>query len=112
MADWRRQAASAIADYVAQEIGLHPGAHYRIREMCDGPRVLAMHIIVNPRYANKIMGMAQQLSMAAGLDKEGNIRVDRGRGGALALEIPKPATLWYNVAITSLPKRGGLRATV
>jgi hypothetical protein len=106
------RAAKAIAQYWLQELEIHPNVHYRIREAVNGPRIIALHVVVNPRYAAKIIGMSEQLSMAAGLDKQASIRIDRGRAGALSVEIPKPSELWYNVSITALPRRGGLRATV
>lgn len=104
--------ANAIAHYWAQELEIRPNVHYRIRGAVNGPRVIALHVIVNPRYAAKIMGMSEQLSMAAGLDRETTIRIDRGRAGALSVEIPKPSELWHNFPITALPPRRGLRATV
>lgn len=116
-----QHATRAIAAYLAQELNINPGVHYRIRSAVNGPRVIALRVIVNPRYAAKIISMTEALSMAAGLDKEVSLRIDRGRGGALSVEIPKPGGidangmptgLWYNVAITALPRRRGLRATV
>ena len=56
--------------------------------------------------------MSEQLSTAAGLNREASIRIDRGRAGALAVETPKPEALWYNVKITALPRRRWLRATL
>ncbi|MEJ2557183.1 MAG: FtsK/SpoIIIE domain-containing protein [Anaerolineae bacterium] len=116
-----RQTAVAIAHYWQQELNISPNVHYRIREAINGPRLIVLHVIVNPRYATKIMAMSEALSMAAGLDKEQTIRIARGRSGALSVEIPKPGGigengvptgLWYNVSITALPRRVGLRATV
>jgi S-DNA-T family DNA segregation ATPase FtsK/SpoIIIE len=103
---------AAIAGYLAQELKLTYGVHYRVVEATSGPRVLALTILVNPRFARQIAGMAEPLSMAAGLDRGASIRVDRGRRGTLALEIPKPKELWYNVPVAALPRRRFLSASV
>jgi S-DNA-T family DNA segregation ATPase FtsK/SpoIIIE len=113
MNDFYQQTASAIADYLWQELKIHPRrSDYRIAAATSGPRVLSLSILVNPRYAPKIMGLTQQLSMAAGLDPSEAIRVARGKRGSLALEIPKPRWMWYNVPVTALPPRRGLLASV
>ncbi len=104
--------ARAIAGYLAQELRLTPGVHYRFVEATSGPRVLALTIFVNPRYAGKIAGMAEPLSMAAGLDRGQAIRVDRGRRGTLCMEIPKPRELWYSVPVAALPRLRFLSASV
>jgi hypothetical protein len=101
----------AVADYLYQEVGLHPSQnHYRIVGNVSGPRVLTLNITINPRYVPKISGMAQQLSMAAGMDGGSQmIRVAPGKRGTLTLEIPKPESMWRTVAVTALPHRRGLR---
>jgi len=81
-----RQTTIAIAHYWAQELNIRPNVHFRIREAINGPRLIALHVIVNPRYTKRIMGMAEELSQAAGLDREHSIRIARGRAGALSLE--------------------------
>jgi S-DNA-T family DNA segregation ATPase FtsK/SpoIIIE len=107
-----KQTAAAIAGYLRQELDIQSGVHWRIVEATNGPRVLALTVIINPRYARQVMSLAEPLSMAAGLDRGASIRVDRGRRGTLALEIPKPKNLWYNVAIADLPRRRFLSASV
>jgi hypothetical protein len=107
-----RQVAVAVAGYLRQELSIQPGVHYRVRSALSGPRVLSLALAINPKFAPKIMVISEQLSMAAGLDRDVSIRVARGRRGALALEIPKPRNLWYNVPVDALPRRRGLRATV
>ncbi len=106
------QTATAIASYLRQELNILAGVHYRFVEATSGPRVLALTVMVNPRYAPKIMGLSEQISMAAGLDRQATIRIGRGRRGMLALEIPKPRDLWYNVPVTALPRRRFLSASV
>jgi hypothetical protein len=78
-----RQTATAIAHYWQQELNISPNVHYRIREAINGPRLIVLHVIINPRHTAKIMAMSEALSMAAGLDKEQAIRIARGRAGAL-----------------------------
>jgi len=104
--------ATAIAGYLRQELNIAPEVHYRFVEATSGPRVLALMVVVNPRFATRIMGMAEQLSMAAGLDREVSIRIARGRRGTLVMEIPKPRELWYNVPVASLPRRRWLNASM
>jgi hypothetical protein len=106
------QAANAIRGYLEQELSIQADLHYRVQSAIDGPRVLSLGLVINPKFAPKIMTIAEQLSMAAGLDRGVSIRVARGQRGTLALEIPKPKALWYNVAVDALPRRRGLRATV
>ncbi len=107
-----KQAATAVVGYLRQELNITPGVHYRFVEAMSGPRVLALTVVINLRYALTVMGLSEQLSMAAGLDRGVSIRVDRGRRGTLALEIPKPRGLWYNVPVTALPRRRWLLASV
>ena len=103
----------AVADYLFQELSLHPTrGDYRFVSATSGPRVLTLGLIINPRHAPKVMGLAEQLSMAAGLDRNTSIRATRGNRGTLALEIPKPPSLWYNIGIQTLPRGRGLRAPV
>jgi len=105
-----RQTAIAIADYVTQELDVRPDRDYRFCALQDGPRVFTLVIRINPRYARGIIGMAEPLSMAARLDKGASIRIGRGRRGTLALEVPKPKTLWFNIGVANLPRQRGLLA--
>jgi hypothetical protein len=108
-----QQTASAIADYLWQELKIHPRrSDYRIAAATSEPRVLSLSVFVNPRYAPRIMSLAEQLSMAAGLSQHESIRIVRGKRGTLALEIPKPRWMWYNVLVTALPPRRGLLTSV
>ena len=93
--------ATAIAHYLQQELKLVYGTHYSVVDATSGPRVLALTVILNPRYARQIMGMSDALSMAAGLDRGASIRIERGRRGTLALEIPKPRDLWFSVPVAA-----------
>lgn len=110
--EFYRQTAMAIATYLLQELKMNPGEHWKVRNATNGPRVLTLNLMVNPRYAGKIMGMSEALSMAAGLDKDVSIRASRGSGGVLALEVPKPEALWFNFSVGNLPRRRGLLAPV
>lgn len=107
-----KQTGQAIAAYLLQELNIMPGVHWKVRNATSGPRVLTFSILLNPRFASKIASMSEALSMAAGLDKEASIRIGRGNRGTLCLEIPKPASLWYNIGVSNLPKRRGLLASV
>ena len=106
------QVGNAIAAYLFQELKLQPNIHYRIVSAQSGPRVLSLSVSVNPRYSRKIAAMSEELSMASGLDKGVTIRVNRGNRGTLALEIPKPQALWFDIGVANLPRRRGLTATV
>ena len=79
--------AGAVADYLWQELKIHPRkGDYRILSATSGPRVLTLALVINPRHAAKVMGLSEQLSMAAGLDRAASIRTTRGnRGGKLLL---------------------------
>ena len=110
--EFYRQSATAIVHYLAQELNITPSVHYRIGAATSGPRVLTLSIVVNPRYAPKITSLAEQLSMAARLDKSASIRIARGNRGTLTVEIPKPKSLWYHVSMAALPRRRGLLMTV
>lgn len=106
------ETASAIAGYMRQELHLEHGLHYSIQGAANGPRVLTLMVAVNPRYARQIAGMSEQFSMAARLNRGVSVRIGRGHGGALALEIPKPQTLWYDVPVSRLPRRRFLSASI
>ena len=105
-------AARAIAVYLAQQLRILPGQQYRVVSATCGPRVLVLSLQVNPAYAPRITAMQEQLSMAVGLDREFRVRVLRGQRGNLAVEIPKPRGLWYNVPVAALPRRRGLVASL
>jgi len=107
-----RSTANSIAAYLMQEMSIRPGVHWIIRNATSGPRVLTLAVGINPKYASKIAGMGEALSMAAQLDKAQSIRVSRGNRGTLAIEVPKPESLWFNIGVGSLPRRRGLMATV
>ena len=105
--------SKAIADYLWQELRIHPRrGDFRIVSATSGPRVFTLGVVVNPAHAKKVMGLGEQLSMAAGLDRQATIRATRGHQGTLALEIPKPAKLWYNIGIDALPPGKGLRTPI
>jgi len=107
-----RSTANSIAAYLRQELDIMPGYHYKVQNATSGPRVLALAVNINPRYASKIASMSQALSMAAGLDRDVHIRIRRGNRGMLAIEIPKPRALWFNVSLANLPRRRGLLTPV
>lgn len=107
-----RQVGNGIADYLWQQLRIKPSIHYRIKRSEEGPRILSLFVIISPSFLNKISGMTEQLSMAAGLGKDVSIRVERGVGGVLVVEIPKPKRLWFNIPISSLPNRKGLRPII
>jgi DNA segregation ATPase FtsK/SpoIIIE-like protein len=113
MTDFYQRTASAIADYLWQEIKIHPRrGDYRIAAATSGPRVLCLSILINPRYAPRVISLSEQLSMAAGLDPSESVRIARGRRGSLMVEIPKPPAMWYNVPVTAQPPRRGLMASL
>lgn len=107
-----RHAMQGVAAYLYQELRIRPGSHYAVVGASDEPRVLLVGLVVNPRYLGRVVSMADELSMAAGLGADQRIRVSRGAGGSLALEFPKPRELWFNLGVGNLPRRGGLRASV
>lgn len=111
-ADFYKRTATSVASYLLQEIGIRPGEHYRFNAATSGPRVLMLSLWLNPKYASKIIAMREPLSMAAMLDKDQSIRIGRGRRGTLALEIPKPKNLWFNISLAHLPRRRGLSASI
>jgi S-DNA-T family DNA segregation ATPase FtsK/SpoIIIE len=94
----------AICDYLWQELKLYPQQNYQLQKPTQGPRVITLRFLVNPTYTRKIMAMGNELSMAAGLDKDYAIRIGRGRQGTLTLELPKPPP-WKPLPITALPRR-------
>lgn len=101
--------AIAVRAYLAQELQLS-GQACRFIRAASGPRVLTLWVDVNPRYAEKIQGMGDQLSMAARLDRDQTIRIGRGNRGTLAIEIPKPAGLCKSVVpARALPRHRGIR---
>lgn len=103
------QTAVAVANYLGQELNIYPHFHYQVLKAISGPRVLCLNFQINPTHASSIISMASQLSMAAGLDGNTTIRIARGSGGTLRLEVPKPEALWFNVDIEHLPQPGRLR---
>jgi DNA segregation ATPase FtsK/SpoIIIE, S-DNA-T family len=108
-----QRTASAIADYLWQELKIHPRrGDYRIAAATRGPRVLCLSILINPRFAPRVAHLTEQLNMAAGLDPSESVRIARGRRGSLTVEIPKPPGMWYNVPVTALPPRRGLMASL
>ena len=103
--------ARGVADYLWQELKIHPRTNdFRVVSATSGPRVLTLNLLVNPRHAPKIIGLSEQLSMAVGLDRNARIRAARGNRGTLALEVPKPPHLWYNIGVGALPNGRRLRA--
>jgi len=104
--------ANAISLHMQQEMRLLPAVHFNILGAANGPRVLTLSMAVNPRYARQIAGMAEQFSMACRLNRGVSVRIGRGRSGTLAVEIPKPKTLWYDVSVSRLPRRRFLSASV
>ena len=105
--------AGAVADYLYQEVNLHPHrGDYRFISATSGPRVLTLGIVINPRHAPRVIKLSEELSMAAGLDRETSIRVTRGSRGTLSLEIPKPPAMWYNIGVNALPRCRRLKAPV
>ncbi|MBE7473754.1 MAG: hypothetical protein HS114_31885 [Anaerolineales bacterium] len=103
---------NGIADYLWQELRIRPNIHYCIKSSEEGPRVLSLFVVISPSYLKKINSITEQLSMAAGLGRDINIRIERGAGGALIVEIPKPRELWFDIAVSSLPRRKGLHPVV
>lgn len=109
--EFYHQATGAIADYLWQELRLYPQRNYQLLKPVNGPRFITLRLNINPTYARKIMAMPNELSMAAGLDKKFIIRIDRGQGGCLTLELPKPPP-WKDLPVTALPRHRGIVATL
>lgn len=104
------QMSAIVADYLYQQAGLHPRlSNYRVREMVDGPRVVTLHVVIHPSMMKKVFALSDELAMALSLDKNVDVRIARGRAGALSIEIPNPQP--YDVLISRLPRRRGLKAT-
>ncbi|MBN1139927.1 MAG: hypothetical protein JXM73_25375 [Anaerolineae bacterium] len=102
-----------VADYLWQELQLHPKrGDYRLIGMTSGPRVLTLSLRVNPAHVPGIVRLAEQLSMAVGLDSHESVRVGRGTHGTLTVEIPKPREFQYTVPVRALPSRHGLKAPI
>jgi hypothetical protein len=113
MPDFYQRTAGAIADYLWQELKIHPRrGDYCIAAATSGPRVLCLSILINPRYAPRVARLTEQLNMAAGLEPSESVRIARGRRGSLTVEIPKPPGMSYNVLVTALPPRRGLMASL
>lgn len=110
--DFFRHTSKAIADYLYQELRIYPGQHYRVKTVMNGPRVLNLLLTINPSHARRVLAMGEALSMAAGLDKDKRIRIGRGDGGLLALEVPKPKGLWFDIGLNRLPQRRGVKTVV
>ena len=104
--------AGDVADYIWQQVKIRPGQHYRVVSATSGPRVLTLALVMNPIHAPRVIKLAEQLSMAAGLDRDASIRITRGNRGSLTVEIPKPAGLWYNIGIKALPRGRGLKTPI
>jgi hypothetical protein len=105
-----RSAVPGILDFWAQELGIYPGRHYVLEVPNNGPRILSLSVVVNPRYRGKLISMAEDLAMAAGLDENQAIRVSRGQRGRLVLEIPKPHP--RTLRRHDLPRRRGAQAVL
>jgi hypothetical protein len=105
-------AISGLAEYLAQQLSIQPGQHYQFIKASDEPRVLVVQVVINPAYLKRVMRMVEELAMAAGLGEGQAIRVIRGSGGRLVLEIPKPEDLRFSIGVRDLPPRHGLRASV
>jgi len=105
--------SGAVADYLWQQMKIRPDrGDYRILTATSGPRVLTLSMVINPSHTPRVIKLAEQLSMAAGLDRDTSIRITRGNRGTLALEIPKPQTMWYNIGVRSLPRCRSLKAPI
>jgi hypothetical protein len=112
-----------IATYLRDELGLipcqfvrnrtdNPRSVYAVRRATNNPRTIAIQIAINPRYLNDLIALRENLSMAVGLDSHQSLRIVRGQAGMLAVEIPKPEGLWFNIGVADLPKGEGLKAVV
>jgi hypothetical protein len=107
-----RQTMYGIAFYLKQELDLVPNQNYAVRQTVDNPRTVAVELAINPRYRSAIISLREDLAMAAGLDEDQALRIVRGPSGTLILEIPKPAPLWFNIGVDSLPPGEGLKSAV
>jgi hypothetical protein len=100
------------AFYLKQELDQIPSQNYSVRQTVDNPRTVAVELAINPRYRSAIISLREDLAMAAGLDEDQALRIVRGPAGTLILEIPKPAPLWFNIGVDSLPPGEGLKSAV
>lgn len=107
--------ALGIVKGLYQELQIIPRQHY-VLKLDDASRVVVICLHrINPRYLSKISGMANELSMFAGLDEKRKIRIG-WRGRNILLEVPKPPPLWKKVTIERLEHhhyiRKGIVATI
>lgn len=108
------QAMSGFAHYLHQELQINPGLDYRLIQASNEPRLLVVQIQINPRHLRKLTSnqMLEELAMATGLAADQRLRIARGPGGSICLEIPKPGTLCFDLRVDQLPRRHGLRAVI
>lgn len=98
--------------YVAQELKIYPGRDYQIVRASNEPRLLNVQVAVNPRHLRPLVKICPELAMATGLHANQQLRISRSAGTTIALELPKPQGLWFNIRPGHLPQRRGLRASV
>ncbi len=108
--EFYQSAIPGILDFWAQELGLYPGKHYVLDTPNNGPRILSLSMVVNPRYRSKLIAMSEDLAMAAGLAENQFIRIARGSRKRLVLEIPKPHA--RILRRRDLPRRRGTQAVL
>lgn len=98
--------------FLQNELKFRPRLDYGFVGADDNPRTVAVTMWVTPSKFRAIANKAPELSMAAQLDGDQSIRIARARRGLALLEIPKPETMWFNLSVSQLPQRGGLRVNV
>jgi hypothetical protein len=101
--DFSAQAMSGFAKYAYQELSIIPNQDYAVLGMHDTPRVISVQLGVNPKYYKKMVSSSIEFSMAMGLSNEHIVRITRGTGNTINLEIPKPDSLNFNITIEDLP---------
>lgn len=91
--------------YLHQELKIRPGYDFCVPRggIINAPRVLTVLVNINPKYYKKIEGITRELSMAMMLDKDVSIRVTRGHGPQIRLEVPKPKDLCFILKDKHIP---------
>jgi hypothetical protein len=83
--------------YANGQLNIVKGRDYHIIAADNGPRILNVTLAVRPNLLLKLTRAATELSMSMGLPKNFTIRIVRGHGPQVCLEIPKPQYLCFDI---------------
>jgi len=111
---FRNMTMGGFASFLSHKYSWVPSTHYRVRNVIDSPRVLAVSLYAHAELWDTIRQKTPVISQAMGLDEDANVRVVRGGHGITRLEIPKPKLLCYSVKSSALPnpRLGGLKIPI